>query len=48
MVKLPAETFDEAVSDVIIDYQKVVEENLIDELKKRYRVKLNKKLLKQI
>jgi len=48
LVKLPAETFDEAVSDVIIDYQKVVEESLIAELRKRYRVKLNTKLFKQI
>ena len=48
LIKLPAQTFEEVVADVIIDYQKVYERKMVREWEKSYKVWLNKKLLKRL
>ncbi len=48
--KIPPEikTLDEARGLYVSDYQKYLEENWIKELRKKYKIKVNKKLLKTI
>ena len=45
-IHLPSENFDEVISDVVIDYKEIAEDKWIRELRKRYKIRLNRKLLK--
>ena len=46
MAKLPSENLNEVLSDVGLDYKEIAEEKWLRELHKKYKIKLNRKVLK--